>query len=317
MVETISSKEISFVVPCFNEEATVLGAVQSLISTTDRLKSKRLLMDSFEIVLIDDGSTDETWPRISSIATEYPFVRGIKLSRNTGQQIALLAGLHEAIGEIVITIDADMQDDVLKIDDMIAEYQKGYDVVYGVRQHRPSDKILKKTTARIFYRFMQILDKSTVVNHADFRLMTRKIVDAIKTFDEYNIYLRGIVPQIGFKSTQVFYTRNARTSGTTKYSFFRMISLALDGITSFSTLPLRIISITGLVVWLGSIGMIFWAIWIKLFTEKSIPGWASSVIPTCFLGGLHILCLGVISEYVARIYSETKRRPRYLIAERT
>jgi glycosyltransferase involved in cell wall biosynthesis len=235
------------------------------------------------------------------------------LSRNHGHQNALLAGLLTAEGEAIISLDADLQDDVSAIKKMIELYAAGNDIVYGVRDTRGADTAFKKISAQAYYRLLSAMRVEIVYNHADYRLMSRQVIEVLREFGEVNLFLRGIIPQLGFSHALVYYNRAERYAGESKYPLKKMLALAWQGITSFSNLPLRLITILGLLVSLISFLVVIWAISVRLFTEDAIPGWASTVLPIAFLGGIQLLCLGIMSEYLGKIYSETKRRPRYII----
>jgi glycosyltransferase involved in cell wall biosynthesis len=240
-------------------------------------------------------------------------VWGVKLSRNRGHQNALLAGLFTAPEEILISIDADLQDDIIVMEQMVDEYYKGKDIVCGVRKNRDTDSYFKRFTAELYYKLLHLMNIETEYNHADYRLMNRRAVEALKEYKETNLFLRGIVPTIGFNMGTVLYDRKERFKGKSKYPFKKMLSLAVNGIISFSPLPLRFIALFGFCVFLGSLCLIAWALWVKFISGKAIPGWASSVLPIYFLGGVQILSIGVVGEYIAKIYLEVKRRPRFII----
>ncbi|MCU0735090.1 MAG: glycosyltransferase family 2 protein [Methylotetracoccus sp.] len=300
-------------VPCYNEEEVLPETVRRLTDLLDRLiRDGRITSDS-RILFVDDGSRDRTWSLIEDLAKSDPKVGGVKLSRNRGHQNALLAGLFTAQAEIVVSVDADLQDDIEVIRGMLDAYRAGADVVYGVREDRSSDRLFKRATAKAFYRLMDMLGVESVYNHADFRLMSRRAVEAAKEFHEVNLFLRGIVPLIGFASAIVYYTRSERYAGVSKYPFKRMLGLALNAITSFSVVPLRLITVTGFVVFSLSIAMVAWTLWIRFFSAEAVPGWASTLIPIYFLGGIQILSIGIIGEYLGKVYQETKARPRYII----
>lgn len=267
------------------------------------------------IYFVDDGSNDATWRIIADFARQGLPVVGIKLSRNLGHQNALLAGLLCAEGDALVSIDADLQDDVQAIVSMLDQFHDGCEVVYGVRKRRDTDTLGKKLSAEIFYRLMAGLGTRTVHNHADFRLMSRRAVESLRGFREVNLFLRGIVPLLGFRTGVVEYARNARFAGKSKYSVRKMLALALDAITSFSVLPLRLVSLLGLMVFVGTVGVTAWALWAALFTDRTIPGWASVVLPMYFLGGVELLALGVIGEYLGKLYLESKGRPRYFVEQ--
>jgi len=308
---------LNIVVPCYNEEAVLPDTNTQLLNLLQQLISKGKITHDSCIYYVDDGSKDQTWALIESLAELNKSVRGIKLSRNRGHQNALLAGLLTVKGETVISIDADLQDDLSAIEEMIDYYAAGYDIVYGVRSCRKTDSLFKNFTATIYYRLLNIMGVEIIHNHADFRLMSRRAIDALKEFGEVNLFLRGIIPQLGFSYALVYYKRTERFAGESKYPLKKMLSLAWQGVTSFSTLPLHFITGLGFVVSLISLGVTGWVLWIRLFTQDAIPGWASTVLPIYFISGIQLLCLGVIGEYVAKIYSETKQRPRYIIKKTT
>lgn len=310
------SVAIDLVVPCYNEAEALPETHRQLAQLTDSMIASNLISARSRIYYVDDGSQDETWSLIGALSKGDSRVTGLRLSRNFGHQSALLAGLLTATGDAVISVDADLQDDIAVIPDMVADYYAGSEIVYGVRRGRTTDTALKRNTALLYYNVLQAFGVRIVHNHADYRLMGRKAIRALQEYSEANLFLRGIVPLIGFKSTQVYYDRKARMAGESKYNIPKMLRLAIDGITSFSAVPLRFVSVMGMLVFVVSIAMATWVLWIKLFTVRAVPGWASSVIPIYFLGGIQLLCLGVMGEYLAKSYVESKRRPRYLISER-
>lgn len=312
-----TSPPVSIVAPCYNEEAVLCETARRLIHVLDGLQAAGKIGPQSAIYFVDDGSSDRTWDIICQLASQYSRVHGIKLSCNHGHQNALLAGLFTAPGDALISIDADLQDDIDIIEFMIDEWHRGAEVVYAVRAKRQTDTQIKRTTALLFYRIMQLMNVNLVYNHSDYRLLSRKALTMLQEFDEVNLFLRGIIPLIGLKTAKVFYDRKARLAGTSKYPLRKQISLALTGITSFSVTPLRLITGMGMAVSLVSIGLGMWALGIKLFTASAVPGWTSIVVPMFFLGGLQLLGLGVIGEYLAKTYMETKRRPRFLIEMRT
>jgi polyisoprenyl-phosphate glycosyltransferase len=305
--------ELSIVVPCYNEEEVLPETIQQLTELLQYLINKGKVTSESCVYYVDDGSRDRTWDLIETFAKTNSHVRGIKLSRNRGHQNALLAGLLTVKGEVVISVDADLQDDLSAIEKMLDYYAAGYDIVYGVRSSRKTDTFFKSFTAKGYYRLLSLMGVEIVYNHADYRLMSRRVINALKEFGEVNLFLRGIIPQLGFPNAIVYYDRAERFAGESKYPLKKMLSLAWQGITSFSELPLRFITGLGLLVSLISLVITFWAVWIRLFTEEAIPGWASTVLPIYFLGGIQLLCLGIMGEYLAKVYSETKRRPRYII----
>ncbi len=300
--------------PCYKEEAV-------LPETSKRLKEKlHALMEAGKIsadsrvLFVNDGSSDRTWEIIASLHEEDKIFSGVNLSRNRGHQNALLAGLTTAAtrADMIISMDADLQDDVNAIDGMIDAYHEGYDVVYGVRSARKTDTAFKRMTAEGFYKLMRAMGVDIVFNHADYRLMSRRAVEGLLEFGEVNIFLRGIVPQIGYPSTTVEYERAKRFAGESKYPFKKMLGFALDGITSFSVKPLRLIVFLGAIVFLLSLLMLVWSL-IERIMGTVVSGWTSLMFSVWMLGGLQLLSLGVLGEYVGKIYSEVKHRPRFII----
>lgn len=305
--------DVSIVVPCYNEEAVLLETTHQLGDLLQQLINEGKVTPNSRLYYADDGSRDRTWEVIESLAESHEFVHGIKLSRNRGHQNALLAGLLTAEGEVIISVDADLQDDLSAIKKMIEFYAAGYDIVYGVRDARKSDTFFKRFTAKAYYHLLNMMGVEIIYNHADYRLMSRQVIEALREFGEVNLFLRGIIPQLGFSYALVYYDRAERYAGESKYPLKKMLSFAWQGITSFSVMPLRFITGLGLLVSLISFLITAWAIVVRLFTQDAIPGWASTVLPIYFLGGIQLLCLGIMGEYLAKIYSETKRRPRYII----
>jgi glycosyltransferase involved in cell wall biosynthesis len=304
---------LAVVVPCFDEEEALPHTAQRLTSLLERLRKSGSIAADSHITFVDDGSRDRTWQLIEALSREDGRIGGIKLSRNRGHQNALLAGLFTTEGDVLVSVDADLQDDIEIIEDMLKQHAQGAHVVYGVRSNRASDGAFKRASALGFYRMIRALGVESVYNHADFRLLSRTAVDALKDFGEVNLFLRGIVPLIGFKSSVVYYTRTERVAGVSKYPLRKMLGLALDAVTSFSVVPLRMISALGVIVFLLSAGMGIWTLWVRLFTERAVPGWTSTLFPIYALGGLQILCVGILGEYLGKVYQETKRRPRYII----
>lgn len=306
---------LALVVPCYNEEEVLDETCRRMTALLERLRNAGKISAQSRIYFVDDGSKDSTWPLIESFVTSGLPVVGVKLSRNRGHQNALLAGLFTAEGDAVVSIDADLQDDINAIEEMLDRYLAGADVVYGVRKRRSTDTFFKRFTAESFYRLISLLGAQTVFNHADYRLLSRRAIEALKEFREVNLFLRGIVPLIGYESAVVYYDRDARFAGESKYPLKKMIALALDAVTSFSVVPLRLITLIGFLVFLFTAGMSAFILWIRIFTDIAVPGWASTLLPIYFLGGVQILCLGVIGEYLGKIYAESKARPRYLVEE--
>lgn len=307
------SLRLGIVVPCYNEEDVLPETSKRLLGLLDRLGSANMIAAGSAIYFIDDGSKDRTWPLIEELSGKDSRVHGIKLSRNRGHQNALLAGLFGAEGDALVSIDADLQDDINVIEDMVARHHEGYEIVYGVRQSRGTDTFFKKFTAEIYYKILARMGVDIVYNHADYRLMSRRAIESLRQYDEVNLFLRGIIPLLGFRTTTAYYDRAERFAGESKYPLKKMLALAMNGITSFSVVPLRMISMLGFAVSFLSLIMIAWIVYAKLFTDSVIPGWASSVVPIYFLGGIQLLSIGVLGEYVSKIYLETKRRPRFLI----
>ena len=307
-------KTLYLVVPCYNEEEVLPETTKRLIVKFNNLVHDQRIGELSRIVYVNDGSKDKTWTIIEEIVQSNSLFQGIKLSRNKGHQNALLAGLMYAKNkaDIVISMDADLQDDIDAIDAMIDANDKGFDVVYGVRSARKTDTFFKKTTAELFYKLMKTLGADIVYNHADYRLMSRRALDGLSEFDEANLFLRGIVPLIGYPSTIVEYERNERFLGESKYPLKKMLNFAFDGITSFTVKPIRMISVIGFLVFSVSI-LIMMYFFYAYFAGKTVAGWATTVISIWALGGLQLLAIGIIGEYIAKTYIETKQRPKYII----
>lgn len=305
---------VYLVIPCYNEEEVIGETVKRLTAKLDSMRAKGLIGEKSRMLLVDDGSKDKTWELISRFNHENDYVEGVKLAHNRGHQHALLAGLETAapVCDCAISMDADLQDDIEVLDEFIVKFQEGCDVVYGVRKERKSDSFFKKTTAEGFYRVMQLLGVDVVFNHADYRLMSRRALEALGDYKESNLFLRGIVPLIGFRSDYVYYERRERFAGESKYPLKKMISFALDGITSFSVKPLKLISNFGILVSVLSVFGLLYAL-ISYFSGRAVSGWTAIVCSIWLLGGLQMLCIGVVGGYVGKIYVEAKHRPRYLI----
>ncbi|MFB3855347.1 MAG: glycosyltransferase family 2 protein [Vicinamibacterales bacterium] len=304
---------VTIVVPCFNEESVLPLSAPRFLDFLDRgVRELRLAAESC-VCFVDDGSTDGTWSFIERLAEQDCRVHGIKLSRNRGHQNALLAGLLSVSGDAVISIDADLQDDLMAMDQMVAAYSAGAEIVYGVRRTRTSDTLLKRISAEVYYRLLGLMGVEVVFNHADYRLLSRRAVNALGEYRETNVFLRGLIPQLGFSTATVFYDRCPRSAGKSKYSVAKMIALAFDGVTSFSAAPLRLITLLGMAIAFFSFGSALWALWVRVFNQRAVPGWASTVIPVYFISGIQLLCTGIIGQYVAKVYSEAKGRPRFTI----
>lgn len=308
-METLN--KLTIIVPCYNETEIFSTTNETLKQVLDTLISSSMISDKSNILYVDDGSTDGTWEQIVFASNEKN-VNGLKLSRNCGHQTALLAGLRHADADMNISIDADLQDDVNVIRLMVEKFLNGADVVYGVREDRSTDSYIKRQTASIFYSLMSKMGVEQVNNHADFRLLSRRATEALLDFDESNIYIRGIIPKLGFNSDYVYYSRLKRTAGESKYPFSKMLSLAVQGITSNTTFPLRFIALTGLLISLVSLFAIL-IILIQKMMGHTVTGWASITVGQFFLGGVQMLSLGIIGEYVGKIYLETKKRPKYFV----
>jgi glycosyltransferase involved in cell wall biosynthesis len=305
--------KLAIVVPCYNEEAVLPETARRLTELLGNLIARDKIGADSRICFVDDGSRDRTWALIEAAAQASPLVTGLKLSRNRGHQAALMAGLMNVDADAVISVDADLQDDLAAIESMVDAHAGGADVVYGVRRRRDADTFLKRTSAETYYRLLNLLGVEVVFNHADYRLLSRRVLMALASYRESNLFLRGIIPQLGFPSAIVTYDRAERFAGESKYPLRKMLSFAWQGVTSFSAAPLRLITAIGVAVSAGSFGVAAWALWLRLFTSDAVPGWTSTVVPMYFLGGVQLLCIGIIGEYLAKIYLEVKRRPAYFV----
>ena len=304
---------LSIVIPCFNEELVLPQTAERIAGVLEDLCLRGRIRRSSRIFLVDDGSRDSTWRIIEQLTDDgWPIV-GIKLSRNRGHQHALLAGLHQADGDAVISMDADLQHDPAAIEPMLDEYLNGHDVVLGIRQSRTAESWFKRTSGALYYRMLKGMGVDIVPEHADYRLLSRRAIAALRQFGETELFLRGIIPQLGFPTAKIHYQQAERAAGESKYSLAKMLGLAIQGVTSFSAAPLRFITLLGVLVSIASLGFSAYALWIRLLTDTALPGWASTVVPMYFLGGIQLLCLGIIGEYLSKIYIETKRRPVYII----
>ncbi len=302
---------LGLVIPCYNEDEVLRETTARLIPLLAQMREENLISDQSAIFYVDDGSRDGTWALIAELSATHPEVSGIKLARNRGHQNALLCGLMTAPGDMLISVDADLQDDLGVIPQMVRHYRNGCDVVYGVRKRRDTDTFFKRFTAEGYYKLMAAMKVDVVFNHADYRLMSRRALDALSEYREVNLFLRGLVRLLGFQSAIVEYDRAERFAGESKYPLKKMLSFAWQGITSFSTAPLRLITTMGFVISLISCGLAFWALGTRFLFDEALPGWTSTVVPMYFLGGIQLLSLGVIGEYIAKIYMESKGRPRF------
>lgn len=306
------------IVPCYNEEAVLPITAPEFLAELQNMQQQGLVSEKSKIMFVNDGSRDNTWNIIKKLAKENFAYMGISQSRNRGHQNAVLAGLMEAKEhcDITISIDCDGQDDITAMEQMVKEYLDGSEVVYGVRDNRKTDTFFKRFTAESFYKFLNFMGAEVVFNHADYRLVSSKVLKEFANFKETNLFLRGMIPLVGFKSTCVYYSRNERIAGESHYPLKKMVALALNGITSLSVKPLQLISSLGIIFSVISFLGIIWAI-ISHIIGITIAGWASMICVVCFMGGIQLICLGVMGEYIGKIYLEVKQRPRYIISERT
>lgn len=306
---------LAIVVPCYNESEIFSYCLNTLTDILEDLINKNKIKPDSYILFVDDGSKDDTWRQIEQANNTSSLIRGIKLSRNKGHQIALLAGLYSVDTDVSISIDADLQDDTNCIYEMLDKYMQGNEIVYGVRNDRTTDTVFKRGTAGLFYTLMTKLGVEQIENHADYRLLSSRALDALKQYKEKNVYLRGMIPLIGFKSDKVYYTRSERIAGESKYPLKKMLVLALEGITSLSITPLRLISVIGFLTCLFSALAGIYVLVDKLL-GNTVEGWTSLMIAIFFLGGVQMLSLGVIGEYVGKIYIESKNRPKFFVEKR-
>ena len=308
------ASKLMVVIPCYNEEEVLPETSKRLVKKMADLEKKGLITPDSRVLLVNDGSRDRTWEMICELHKENPLFEGVKLSRNRGHQNALLAGLMTAKGrcDVSISMDADLQDDMDAMDRFLEKYEEGCDIVYGVRNKRDTDTFFKRETALMFYRLMKGLGVDITYNHADYRLMSNRALEALSQFEEVNLFLRGLAPLVGFQSDVVYYDRSERFAGESKYPFKKMLAFAIDGITSFSVKPLRLITTVGLVIFVVSLFMLLYAL-ISWITGNAVLGWTSTLASIWMIGGIQLLCMGVIGEYIGKIYNETKRRPRFII----
>lgn len=306
------------VIPCYNEEEVLPITSEQFLNKILSLSEAGKISPHSRVLFVDDGSKDRTWEIISGLAARDPHFTGIRQSRNRGHQNAVLAGLMEAKDrcDITISIDCDGQDDINAMDAMVDAYLDGCDIVYGVRSKRDTDTFFKRFTAESYYKLLRAMGVDTVYNHADYRLVSSRALEAFGEFKEVNLFLRGMFPLVGFKSTSVYYERRERLAGKSHYPLSKMLHLAFEGITSLSVKPLHIITGLGMGIAILSFIGVLWSVIVAL-TGNSVPGWASTTCIVCFIGGIQLICLGVIGEYIGKIYMEVKQRPRYIISERT
>lgn len=308
--------KLYIVIPCYNEEAVLSETAARLREKLHTLITDKIISSDSRVILVDDGSTDQTWNLITEIHYSDKMFSGCKLSRNQGHQNALLSGLDCARGkcDAVISMDADLQDDINVIDEFVKKYEEGNEIVYGVRSSRKKDSFFKNKSAKAFYKIMSMMGAEVVSNHADYRLLGSRALEGLFEFNEVNLFLRGIVPLVGYRSAKVYYERKERFAGESKYPLKKMISFALDGITSFSIKPIKLISSIGLIFVIVSGVMLLYSL-ISYFTGHSVSGWASLITSIWAIGGLQLLAIGIIGEYIGKVFLETKRRPRYIIEE--
>ncbi len=306
------------VIPCYNEETVLPLTAPRFFDKLGALQAAGRIHADSRVLFVDDGSRDNTWDIIHALTEEHLLAEGLRLSRNRGHQNALLAGLMTAHqhADVTVSIDCDGQDDLEAIDAMLDEYAVGCDIVYGVRADRSSDTAFKRGSARLFYSLMRRLGVESVDNHADYRLLSRRALDGLAQFNEVNLFLRGLIPLVGYRSSSVYYTRSERAAGESHYPLRKMLALAIDGITSLSVKPLQLITALGLGVSFVSLVLILWTL-VRHFFGATVTGWSSTMCIVLFLGGVQLLCVGVLGEYIGKIYAEVKRRPRYIIHEST
>ena len=308
---------IGIILPCYNEAEMLPETSARINSLIQDLVKRSVISEKSFATFVDDGSKDATWNIIAQKTTEYTYVKGLKLSCNVGHQKALLAGLNTFMDEAdaLISIDADLQDDIAVIEEMIEKFKAGSNVIYGIRKERQTDTFFKRNTALLFYTIMKKMKVNMMYNHADYRLCSRQVLTALSEFSEVNLFLRGIIPSIGFSSNTVYYDRLERTAGESKYPFSKMASFAWNGITSFSNYPLKLVTVIGFVIFIACLALSGYVVASYSFGHI-VPGWVSTVLPMYFLGGVQLFCLGIIGEYVGKIYLEVKNRPRYFIDKR-
>ena len=317
-MEREKNQILYLVIPCYNEQEVLPETSRRLKEKMESLMDRNMISRDSKIMFVNDGSKDRTWEMIEELHDQDPLYQGVKLSRNRGHQNALLGGLMTAkeYADMVISLDADLQDDIDVIDQFVEKYYEGCDIVYGVRSARTTDTFFKRFTAEGFYKIINLMGGEVVFNHADYRLMSKRALNELANYKEVNLFLRGIVPMIGFKTDVVTYERHERLAGESKYPLKKMLGLAFDGITSLSVKPIRMVFFAGLFITILSFIGIIWAV-IAALAGHSVAGWASLACLVCFVGGMQCLFLGIIGEYIGKIYLEVKQRPRYIISERT
>lgn len=311
-----SNKILYLVIPCYNEEEVLRDTAEKLKDKMNDMIARRIIAQASRIIFVNDGSMDLTWRIIETLHAEDKLFGGINLTRNRGHQNALLGGLLTVKddADMVISLDADLQDDIEVLETMVMKYYDGYDVVYGVRSDRKKDSFFKRFTAQTFYKLTRNLGGELVYNHADFRLMSHRAIEGLEEFKEVNLFLRGIVPLIGYPSTTVEYERKERLAGNSKYPLGKMVGLAIEGITSLSIKPIRIVTSLGVLVFIGSIIMLIYVL-VSYFTGHVVAGWSSILVSVWVIGGILLISMGIVGEYIGKIYLETKKRPRYIIEQ--
>lgn len=311
-----SPARVYVVIPCYNEEEALPITAKTLDAFFDKMVKDGLFAPDSRMLLVDDGSKDRTWSKIEALVSASERFEGLKLAHNAGHQNALWAGMHEACehADAVISIDADLQDDINAMRGFMKEYYAGADIVYGVRSKREKDTRFKRMTAEAFYKGMAKLGVETVYNHADYRLISKRALRELMNYTEVNLFLRGMVPTLGYKTAKVYYERTERTAGESKYPLKKMISFALQGVTSFSVKPIRMISLLGFIFALAAVAIGVYAL-ISLIAGKAVPGWTSTMLSIWLIGGVQLIALGLIGEYIGKIYMETKRRPKFILEE--
>nr|BAD81051.1 glycosyltransferase [Levilactobacillus brevis] len=310
----MATSKLTIVVPAYNEEEVLTSSVQKLLAVEDQIAAQTVLGQRADILIVDDGSMDHTWDIIEKLHAMNSRVRGLRFSRNFGHQSALIAGMSEVVktADMIVTIDADLQDDPDKIGDMVDAYADGADIVYGVRNNRETDSWFKRTTAQGYYKTLKLLGVELVPNHADFRLMSKRAVETFLQYPERNIFIRGLIPKLGFKTAEVFYKRTPRMAGESKYPLKKMLAFAWDGITSLTIAPVRLILILGTLSCLLAVGMVVYAIVMKML-GLTVHGWSLLMVSLWFVGGIQMISLGVIGEYIGKLTTEVKHRPRYTV----
>ncbi|HLA56099.1 MAG TPA: glycosyltransferase family 2 protein [Flavobacterium sp.] len=316
-MNVINLPVIGIVSPCYNEEKVLNETSVQINSLIAGLVDAGIISNKSFVAFIDDGSKDKTWQIIAENATRFQHIKGLRLSANVGHQNALLAGLltFNDDADALISIDADLQDDIGIISEMVRKFKSGTDVIYGVRKERKTDTFFKRNTALFFYSLMKLMKVNLIYNHADYRLCSKRVIKALSDYNEVNLFIRGIIPKIGFSSDIVYYDRLERFAGDSKYPFRKMLAFAWNGITSFSNFPLKLVTAIGFIIFFFCLLMSGYALG-ALYTGSAVPGWLSTVLPMYFLGGIQLFCFGIIGEYIGKIYSEVKQRPRYIIDER-